>query len=79
MMNDRDVLMNAIASSHDFRIAKIDFQEDGLVTGIAHDQDTVVKKVQMDEMKRNRDRVGEIIAILDKTYAEIEAAEDNSY
>jgi hypothetical protein len=79
MMNDRDVLMNAIASSHDFRIAKIDFQEDGLVTGIAHDQDTVVKKVQMNEMKRNRDRVGEIIAILDKTYAEIEAAEDNSY
>jgi hypothetical protein len=71
--------MNAIASSHDFRIAKIDVQEDGLVTGIAHDQDTVVKKVQMDEMKRNRDRVGEIIAILDKTYAEIEAAEDNSY
>lgn len=71
--------MNVIASSHDFRIAKIDFQEDGLVTGIAHDQDTVVKKVQMNEMKRNRDRVGEIIAILDKTYAEIEAAEDNSY
>lgn len=78
-MGDRDILMNVIASSHDFRLAKIDLQEDALVTGIAHDQDWVVKKVQMNEIRRNRDRVSEIVAFLDKTNSEIEAAEDNSY
>jgi hypothetical protein len=78
-MGDRDVLLSVIVSSHDFRLAKIDIQEDGLVTGIAHDQESIVKRVLNNEIKRNRERVGEIIAFIDKCNFEIEAADDNSY
>lgn len=34
IMGDKDILMNAINSSHDFRLLKIDQQEDLLITGI---------------------------------------------
>ncbi|KAI8911701.1 hypothetical protein EDD86DRAFT_224677 [Gorgonomyces haynaldii] len=79
IMSDRDVLMNVISASHDFRIAKIDAQEDLLSTGIAADQEQVIKKMQASEIARNRNRVCEIISILDKSNAEIDAAEENSY
>lgn len=78
-MSDRDILTNVIATSHDFRIGKIDVQEDTLLTGIIRDQEFVLKKVQADEIKRNRDRVGEIITFLEKSDTEIEYAEENSY
>lgn len=32
-MGDKDVLMNAINTSHDFRMARLDEQEDLLLTG----------------------------------------------
>lgn len=76
MMGDKDILMNVIVTSHDFRIAKIDSQEDILVSGIAQEQEFVIRNIQNAEFKRNRARVGEICALLDKTSLEIEAAED---
>eukprot|EP00842_Homolaphlyctis_polyrhiza_P002068 jgi/Hompol1/2862/HPOL_003040-RA len=79
IMSDKDVLMNAINASHDFRLGKLDHQEDALVSGVAHDQEQIIKKVHDDEIRRNRDRISEIIAFLDKCYAEIDNAEENAY
>ncbi|KAJ3000105.1 Dynein regulatory complex subunit 3 [Globomyces sp. JEL0801] len=79
IMSDKDVLINAINSAHDFRLSKLDQQEDSLVTGVAKDQETVIKQKYAAEVKRNRDRVGEIIALLGKCHAEIDFAEENSY
>lgn len=79
MMTDKDQLTNAINSSHDFRLAKLDVQEDILVTGCTADQDTVLKEIHKTEVRRNRERVGEIIALLDKCHADIDTAEENSY
>ncbi len=78
-MSDKDVLMNALNSSHDFRLMKLDVQEDGLMTGIAKDLETIVKQHHKEEVKRNRDRVGEIIAFIEKCYVDIDLAEENSY
>lgn len=71
--------MNAINYSHDFRFIKLDHQEDALMSGVAKDLDTVIKQTQKTEIKRNRDRVNEIIAFLEKCYSEIDLAEENSY
>ncbi|KAJ3276416.1 Dynein regulatory complex subunit 3 [Terramyces sp. JEL0728] len=79
IMSDKDVLMNAVNSSHDFRMLKLDQQEDGLVTGLAKDLESIVKDMYQNEIKRNRDRVGEILALLGKTNSEIDFAEENSY
>ncbi|KAJ3321556.1 Dynein regulatory complex subunit 3 [Boothiomyces sp. JEL0866] len=79
IMSDKDVLMNAVNSSHDFRMLKLDQQEDGLVTGLAKDLESIVKDMYSNEIKRNRDRVSEILALLDKSNAEIDFAEENSY
>lgn len=54
-------------------------QEDYLVSGIAKDLESTIQKVNAEEHKRNRDRVTEIIAFLDKTQAEIESAEESVY
>jgi hypothetical protein len=78
-MSDKDVLMNALNSAHDFRLLKLDHQEDALMTGVAKDLETVIKSTQKEEVKRNRDRVGEIIAFIDKCNADIDLAEENSY
>ncbi|KAJ3337137.1 Dynein regulatory complex subunit 3 [Kappamyces sp. JEL0680] len=79
IMSDKDILTNAVNASHDFRLLKLDAQEDLLVTGCTKDQERVVKEMHKAEIKRNRDRVGEIVALLDKCNADIDAAEDNSY
>ncbi|EGF76279.1 hypothetical protein BATDEDRAFT_92813 [Batrachochytrium dendrobatidis JAM81] len=79
IMSDKDVLMNAINASHDFRLGKLDHQEDELVTGVAKDQDQIIKKTHDDEVRRNRNRICEIIAFLDKTNQEIDNAEENAY
>lgn len=71
--------MNCLNSSHDFRLAKLDAQEDALVTGIAHDQESIIKKIHSDEVSRSRTRVGEIIAFVEKSLAEIDLAEENAY
>jgi hypothetical protein len=78
-MSDRDVLSNLLSSSHDFRISQLDSQEDRFTNSVAMDQDDVIKTMQQLEIKRNRDRITEIIAFLEKSSNEIEQAEDNAY
>ncbi|KAJ3020829.1 Dynein regulatory complex subunit 3 [Thoreauomyces humboldtii] len=79
IIGDKDVLVNAINSSHDFRLGKFDHQEDTLVTGVARDLETIIQKTHELEVTRNRDRVCEIIAFLDKSSADIDVAEENAY
>ncbi|KAI9197072.1 uncharacterized protein BJ171DRAFT_562845 [Polychytrium aggregatum] len=79
IMGDKDALMNAINGSHDFRLGKFDHQEDYLVTGVAKDMEVVIQRIHEEEIKRNRDRVGEILGFLDKSNSEIEQAEENAY
>ncbi|KAI9094323.1 hypothetical protein DFS34DRAFT_243321 [Phlyctochytrium arcticum] len=77
IMNDKDALMNAINSSHDFRLGKFDHQEDVLATGVAKDLEKVIQAAHDRELARDRDRVCEIIAFLDRCNSEIELAEEN--
>ena len=71
------MLTNAINASHDFRLIKLDAQEDVLATGCARDQEVVLKDMQKTEIRRNRDRVGEIVALIDKCNSDIDLAEEN--
>ncbi|KAJ3123148.1 Dynein regulatory complex subunit 3 [Nowakowskiella sp. JEL0407] len=50
--------------------------EDRLLTGTNRDQELVIQKAHEDEIQRNRDRICEINAFLDKCNAEIEVAEE---
>ncbi|KAJ3041156.1 Dynein regulatory complex subunit 3 [Rhizophlyctis rosea] len=79
LMGDKDALVNAINGSHDFRLGKFDQQEDALISGVSRDLESVVQKTHDAEVQRNRDRVCEIVAFLDKVTAEIEQAEENAY
>ncbi|KAJ3037779.1 Dynein regulatory complex subunit 3 [Rhizophlyctis rosea] len=79
LMADKDALVNAINGSHDFRLGKFDQQEDALVSGVTKDLESVVQKTHDAEVQRNRDRVCEIVAFLDKVAAEVEQAEENAY
>ncbi|KAI8914006.1 hypothetical protein DFJ77DRAFT_465521 [Powellomyces hirtus] len=79
IISDKDILVNAINSSHDNRLGKFDHQEDTLVTGVAKDLESIIQKTHEAEVTRNRDRVGEIIAFLDKCNVDIDLAEENAY
>ncbi len=78
MISDRDVLQNLILASHEYRTTRIDAQEELLTSGIISEQESVVRSVQKGEVARNRNRVSEILHIVDRTNAEIELAEDNA-
>ena len=71
--------MNAINSSHDFRLGKFDHQEDTLVTGISKTLEKTIQTAHDKEITRNRDRICEIIAFLDKCSSEIEGAEESAF
>ncbi|KAJ3415179.1 Dynein regulatory complex subunit 3 [Chytridiales sp. JEL 0842] len=79
IMIDKDTLVNAVNGSHDFHLGKFDHQEDALVSGIAKDLETLTQKNHEDEIQRNRDRICEVIAFIDRCNAEIEQAEENAY
>lgn len=52
-------------------------QEDILVTGVVKATEQFTQRVHDDEVKRNRTRVCEIIAYLDKCTNEIEMADES--
>lgn len=79
IMTDKDVLTNAINGSHDFHLSKVDQQEDNLVSGIGKHLEVTVQEVHNNEVSRNRNKICEIIAFLDKAIADIDQAEENAY
>lgn len=48
-----------------------------LVTGVAKDLEKIIHKAHETEVARNRDRICEVIAFVDKCSAEIDNAEEN--
>ncbi|KAJ1564306.1 Dynein regulatory complex subunit 3 [Cladochytrium tenue] len=79
VLGDKDSLVNAINASHDFRLGKLDHQEDGLVSGTARALDALTQGVHEAEVRRNRSRVCEIVALVERCTAEIEQAEENAF
>jgi hypothetical protein len=84
LLTDKDVLINAVNLSHDYRLGRIDHQEDYLLSGAARDTDSVIKKNYDKEVTRSRTRIAEILTMvrildintqLDKCNSEIEAIE----
>ncbi|KAI8800945.1 hypothetical protein BJ742DRAFT_839578 [Cladochytrium replicatum] len=76
IMTDKDTLVNAINGSHDYRFSKFDYQEDTLVSGVQRDLEKDIQAAHEEEIRRNRDRVCEIISFMEKCRLDIEQAED---
>jgi len=79
VLSDKDVLLNAVNSSHDFRLGRLDHQEDCLVSGAVKSLESVLSSVHDGEVSRSRARLSEIIVMLDKCNAEIEGIEAAFY
>lgn len=50
ILGDKDGLMNAVNSSHDFRLSQIDSQDDMLVSGLVKELENVVKTIGKNEV-----------------------------
>ncbi|XP_028670451.1 dynein regulatory complex subunit 3-like [Erpetoichthys calabaricus] len=57
---DKDTIMNAVSSSHDLHLLKIDNREDSLVTRANKWCTGLITQVHREEKSRNRNRVSEI-------------------
>ncbi|XP_060081778.1 dynein regulatory complex subunit 3-like [Ylistrum balloti] len=70
---DKDTIMNAVSSSHDVHLLKIDNKEDDMVTRINQWLKTTIDKIHEDEeIARNRMRVTEINNLIDHLRDEID-------
>ena len=73
---DKDTIINAVTSSHDVHLLKIDNKEDDIVTRINNWMKTTIEKIHYEqEVKRNRERVAEINNLIDHLREEIENLE----
>lgn len=73
---DKDTIMNAVSSSHDVHLLKIDNKEDDMVTRINHWLKTTIDKIhEEEEINRNRMRVTEINNLIDHLRDEIDNLE----
>ncbi|CAB1342382.1 unnamed protein product [Coregonus sp. 'balchen'] len=62
---DYDTVINAVSTSHDTHLLKIDNREDELVTRSNSWMSALMKSVQDEEVKRNRKRISEIHNYID--------------
>eukprot|EP00892_Ulva_mutabilis_P007393 jgi/Ulvmu1/5025/UM021_0042.1 len=72
LMSDKDMLMNAIQSSHDAHTSKLDAVEDSLVNRETQRASDLVTKHAEWAHKRNRDRIIEIITYVERNSQELE-------
>ncbi|XP_076459895.1 dynein regulatory complex subunit 3-like [Babylonia areolata] len=73
---DKDTVSNAVQTSHDTHMLKIDHTEDDIVGRIKSWMDTTMKTIHEEqEIKRNRDRVIEICRVIDHFREEIDNLE----
>jgi hypothetical protein len=73
---DKDTIINAVTSSHDVHLLKIDNKEDDMVTRINNWMKTSIEKIHYEqEVKRNRERVAEINNLIDHLRDEIDNLE----
>ncbi|XP_019512229.1 PREDICTED: dynein regulatory complex subunit 3 isoform X3 [Hipposideros armiger] len=72
---DKDTIVNAVGTSHDIHLLKIDNREDELVTRINSWCTQLVNKIHKDEITRNRKRVREINQYIDHMQSELDNLE----
>ena len=73
---DKDTIMNAVSSSHDAHLLKIDNKEDDIVTRINNWLKSMIETIHEEqEIKRNRSRVTEINHLIDHLREEIDNLE----
>ncbi|XP_036924726.1 dynein regulatory complex subunit 3 isoform X3 [Sturnira hondurensis] len=72
---DKDTVVNAVGSSHDIHLLKIDNREDELVTRVNSWCTHLVDKIHKDEIMRNRRRVKEISQYIDHMQNELDNLE----
>ncbi|KAJ1503426.1 Dynein regulatory complex subunit 3 [Coelomomyces lativittatus] len=76
LLRDKDGVVNHITGSHEFRISKIDAQEEIFITGISEELEKTISKVQLEELKRDRSRIKEIILFHERCLQECDMAEE---
>lgn len=73
---DKDTIMNAVSTSHDAHLLKIDNKEDDIVTRINNWLKSMIETIHEEqEIKRNRSRVTEINHLIDHLREEIDNLE----
>ena len=73
---DKDTINNAVTSSHDVHLLKIDNKEDDMVTRINQWLKNMIEKIHdEEEIQRNRMRVAEINHLIDHLREEIDLME----
>lgn len=72
LMSDKEMLMNAIQSSHDSHTSKLDAVEDNLVNQETQRAADLVTKHSEWAHKRNRDRIIEIITYVERNSQELD-------
>ncbi|XP_049632975.1 dynein regulatory complex subunit 3 [Suncus etruscus] len=72
---DKDTIVNAVGTSHDIHLLKIDNREDELVTKVNSWCTHLVDKIHKDEIARNRKRVKEINQFIDHMQNELDNLE----
>ena len=69
---DRDTVVNALQTSHDLHLLKIDSREDDMISKIKNWLSTMIEQIHdEEEYKRNRKRVMEINRLVDYLRDEI--------
>ena len=70
---DKDTIINAVTSSHDVHMLKIDNREDDLITRINGWLSKLIEDIhETEEVQRNRKRVTEITNLIDHLRDEID-------
>ena len=77
LLVDKETVMNAVSSSHDAHTFRIDSKEDAIVTRAQSSMQSLLGKIQNEEIVRNRGRVMEINNLLDHYKEELETFESN--
>ncbi|XP_029785066.1 dynein regulatory complex subunit 3 isoform X2 [Suricata suricatta] len=72
---DKDTIVNAVGTSHDLHLLKIDNREDELVTRTNSWCSHLVDTIHKDEIMRNRRRVKEIYQYIDHMQNELDSLE----
>lgn len=76
LLVDKDTIINAVSSSHDVHLLKIDNKEDDIVTRINQSLKNLIEQIHQDEeITRNRMRVSEINNLIDHLREEIDNLE----
>ena len=70
---DKDTIINAVTSSHDVHLLKVDNREDDIVTRINQWMSTMIENIhETEEVQRNRLRVSEINNLIDHLREEVD-------